>query len=244
MAKGDSAASHHYWRDQDSHVLSTIRPSLGPSVLLPNGDKISSTKAGTLPLHSCLTDRASTAMILPSLKSASLISIGQLCDDNCEVFLNKTSLVAVKNDDIILEGIRNPTDGLWDIPVRKTTLHEFNHPLPPIHPGIYPKSPTVCGAFKLPFNTPMTPKNKIFKSFRHFHQLIDDNEDWSLMETQQQTDAKVYFPVKLAPENPKLSVIIQKKHTHLELAQYLHAACFSPVKSTIITAVKKHHFKS
>ena len=131
MAKGDSAASHHYWRDQDSHVLSTIRPSLGPSVLLPNGDKISSTKAGTLPLHSCLTDRASTAMILPSLKSASLISIGQLCDDNCEVFLNKTSLVAVKNDDIILEGIRNPTDGLWDIPVRKTTLHEFNHPLPP-----------------------------------------------------------------------------------------------------------------
>ena len=64
------------------------------------------------------------------------------------------------------------------------------------------------------------------------------------METQQQTDAKVYFPVKLAPENPKLSVIIQKKQTHLELAQYLHAACFSPVKSTIITAIRKHHFKS
>ena len=66
MAKRDSAASHHYWRDQDSHILSNIRPSRRPSALLPNGDKISSTKAGTLPLPSCLTDCASTAIILRS----------------------------------------------------------------------------------------------------------------------------------------------------------------------------------
>ena len=64
------------------------------------------------------------------------------------------------------------------------------------------------------------------------------------MEPQQQTDAKDCFPVKLAPENPSLSVIIRKKKNHLELAQYLHAACLSPVKSTMITAIKKNHFKS
>ena len=64
------------------------------------------------------------------------------------------------------------------------------------------------------------------------------------MEKQQLTDAKEYFPVKLAPENPSLSVIIQKKNTHMELAQYFHAACLSPVKSTTITAIKKNHFKS
>ena len=129
------------------------------------------------------------------------------------MYLNEKSLLAVENIDIILEGIRNPTDGLRDISVQKTTLQQLIHSLPLIHPGLYPKHPTVCGAFQLPFNTPMTPKNRIFKQFRHFHQLIDDNVDWHLMEKQQQTDAKDYFPVKLAPENPSLSVIIQKKKT-------------------------------
>ena len=61
-------------------------------------------------------------MILPQLKSASLISIGQLCDDNCDVHLNKTKLVAIKNDKVILEGTGNYVDGLWDIPVHKQTV--------------------------------------------------------------------------------------------------------------------------
>ena len=30
----------------------------------------------------------------------------------------------------------------------------------------------------------------------------------------------------------------------MELAQYLHAACLSPVKSTMIAAIQKRHFKS
>ena len=35
-------------------------------------------------------------MIFPVLKSASLISIGQLYDDDCDVLLNETKLVAIK----------------------------------------------------------------------------------------------------------------------------------------------------
>ena len=30
----------------------------------------------------------------------------------------------------------------------------------------------------------------------------------------------------------------------MELEQYIHAACVSPVKSTMISAAKKHYFKS
>ena len=30
----------------------------------------------------------------------------------------------------------------------------------------------------------------------------------------------------------------------MELSQYLHDACLSPVKSTMIAVIKKHHFKS
>ena len=97
MAKGDSAASHHYWREQDANVLQDITNSKGPSVLIPNGDTIASTKKGILPLSDILSKVASTAMILPGLASASFISIRQLCDDDCKVFLDKQTLLAVKD---------------------------------------------------------------------------------------------------------------------------------------------------
>ena len=127
MAKGDSAASDHYWREQDAHVLSGIEDSLGPSVLIPNGETIASTKKGIVPLSQHLSTEASTAKILPGLSSASLVSIGKLCDDDCKVFLDKKILIAVKEDKVILEGKRNNNDGLWDIPVYKTSISQNSY---------------------------------------------------------------------------------------------------------------------
>ena len=140
MAKGDSATSDHYWREQDAHVLSDIQDSLGPSVLIPNGATIASTKKGTLPLSNHLTTEGSTAKILPGLSSASLVSLGKLCDDDCKVFLDKKNLIAVKDDEIILEGKRNKYDGLWDIPIYKTGISQNSCKLPSPHPSIYPRS--------------------------------------------------------------------------------------------------------
>ena len=42
----------------------------------------------------------------------------------------------------------------------------------------------------------------------------------------------------------KANVILRKKQTHVELARYLHAACFSPVTSTFVKAIRKGHFKT
>ena len=42
--------------------------------------------------------------------------------------------------------------------------------------------------------------------------------------------------------NNKLNVIIHKKSTNIELAQFLHGACFSPPKSTFIQAIKNGNF--
>ena len=42
--------------------------------------------------------------------------------------------------------------------------------------------------------------------------------------------------------NEYLNVIIRRKQTHSELADFLHAACFSPVVSTFLHAVKNNHF--
>ena len=102
MAKGDSAASSHYWRKEDEICLNDVKKFAGPSVLLPNKETITATQRGQLSLSPELSSQAQTAMILPQLKSASLISIGQLCDDDCDVLLNKQHLIAIKNKKVIL----------------------------------------------------------------------------------------------------------------------------------------------
>ena len=54
------------------------------------------------------------------------------------MLLNKSHLIAIKNNKIILEGTRNPYDKLWDIPVKKQNISPQNYRMPAIHPTIYP----------------------------------------------------------------------------------------------------------
>ena len=60
-----------------------------------------------------------------------------------------------------MEEIRNPADSLWDIPIQKTTLNTNNHPLPPLHPGMYKSSPTVCSATVQKYKIPFPSKNRV-----------------------------------------------------------------------------------
>jgi hypothetical protein len=61
--------------------------------------------------------KAKTAYVLDGITNASLISIGQLCDNNCIAVLDKRQLKAFKNNECILKGAHNTTDGLWDISI-------------------------------------------------------------------------------------------------------------------------------
>ena len=76
---------------------------------------------------------------------------------------------------------------------------------------------------------------------RYFDQLIEDNIDYISIEKQVNRDRTLYTPVTI--QSPSISVIIQKKKTHTELVQYLHAASFSPVKSTFRKAIKNIFLK-
>ena len=67
----------------------------------------------------------------------SLISIGQLCDDNYDELLNKKKLYAFKENELILEGNRKNSDGLWDIPVQKQSITQKNYALSLPHPSMY-----------------------------------------------------------------------------------------------------------
>ena len=165
----------------DEDVLENVHETTnGPTVTLPNGETLTSTRAGYLPLPAELSTRAKKATLLKNLKSSTLISFGQLCDDGCEVILKKKVCDIYKNNKIILRGTRNLIDGLWDIPLIK--------------------QPTV------------SPPPKLI--------LPSDHSDH------------------------KLNVIIRKDKTKMELAQFLHASCFGPTKSSWLKAISNNHFLS
>ena len=120
MVKGDSAARHHYWRPENSDCLQNKTTNPGPSVQIPDGHFIRATQQGTSLMLLELSTSAKKVFIITQLKGGSLISIGQSCDDGYNVLLNEKKMYAVKKHKIILEGDRNTTDGLWNIPVYKT----------------------------------------------------------------------------------------------------------------------------
>ena len=114
--KADTGASQHYIKNTDKNFLQQCRPvSTHCPILLPNGTIVNSTEQGKLPLSNKFQPQSSVAKILPSLKNNSLLSIGQLCDDNCTAIFNKQKLFILKNFEVILTGIRNFKDRLWDV---------------------------------------------------------------------------------------------------------------------------------
>ena len=78
-----------------------ITAKQGPPVQLPNSEIIQTTATGVGPLSQEFLEKARNTMILPKLTSSSLISLGQLCDDNCDILLNKNKMCAIKNNKII-----------------------------------------------------------------------------------------------------------------------------------------------
>ena len=97
-------------------ALVNPRTTNGPVVHLADNSTIKSTAVGTLPLTTLLSTQAKEAHVFSELQHP-LLSLGQLCDDNCDILLTKSKLIAKKNNKIILTGSRNKTDGLWDVPM-------------------------------------------------------------------------------------------------------------------------------
>jgi len=118
IAKRDSRASHHYWSLKDSHCLTNITPNTNIQVTLSNSQAIPSTIQGDLSILPYLSHKAQEAIVLPDLSNSSLISLDQLYNDDCDVYLSKKDLKVYKQDQLIITWYRNQQDSLWHIPVK------------------------------------------------------------------------------------------------------------------------------
>lgn len=111
--KANTGASGNYIRKNDAFILDNINStSTGLKVQLPDNSIITSTTEGNLPLHE-LPTAATKAHIFLAIKSASLLSIGQLCDSNCSALFTKQDLTIFNTTkDPILFGHHNTNDRL------------------------------------------------------------------------------------------------------------------------------------
>ena len=100
----------------------------GPTASLPNNTKIQATSMGVLPFHESLSQQAYEALVFPNITNVSLISVGQLCDDNCLVLFTKAKFFIIKNKKLIHDGWRNQTDGLWNFKINsQPTQYNINY---------------------------------------------------------------------------------------------------------------------
>ena len=123
----DTGCTSHYFT---THTQLKHENESSIQVKLPNGDVLHSSGSTKIPIPS-LSNQAQKAHIFPKLTSANLLSIGQLCDDNCIATFDKHKLIITKNNKTLIEGTRNFSNGMWYVPIHNdTTL--TSQPTPPL----------------------------------------------------------------------------------------------------------------
>ena len=100
ILKADTGASAHYVTTDDSKNLLNVKIAKTPKqVQLPNEEIIESSHDVSLPIHG-VHPIAKEATIFPALTSSSLLSIGQLCNDDCTVIFTKKDMKVIKNKNL------------------------------------------------------------------------------------------------------------------------------------------------
>ena len=134
-----------------------------------------------------------------------------------------------------MTGTRNHRDGLYDIPLEKTSIQQNNFIMPPLHP-IYKISnvrneeftKNQCNQISFTPKLKQTINNMNLKNFNNILQPVISN------------NTKDYVPVDLG--SGKINVILRKDKTKDDLVSFLHGAVCFPTSPTWIKAIKINHF--
>ena len=142
----------------------------------------------------------------------------------------------------MLKGNRNYQDGLWDTPITKTSVKDNNHysilnqaqhqDNMSLHQDNTSSHQDSMHSEQNVANHAKTTSPRIMTQFlKQLRTVADENRFHNDLEQIKLLDYKV-------------NVIMCKKQTHRELAQYLHASCLSPPVSTFVKDIKNNHFST
>ena len=126
----DSAATNHYLQRNATQYCTEIQSTDGPNVSVANGNTITPHLQAQIQLAPQLSRKGKNAYIFDEFKTGSLISVGQLCDDDCIAIFTKYNVNIMKQNRIIITGLCTD-NGLWSMPLshnikssNTTTRHE------------------------------------------------------------------------------------------------------------------------
>ena len=88
---------------------------------MENGDDMQATKKLQFNLSPEISREAQYGHIYDDLKTGTLVSVGQISDNDFDTICLKTRCVYFKNGKLIIKGIRYHTNGLWNIPLASTS---------------------------------------------------------------------------------------------------------------------------
>ena len=97
----DSGTSRHYFK-VNAPLQNVTSVNDGVSVTLLNGESISSTHCGYVPITG-ISKKARQAKVLPGLTMSSLVSLNQLCDDGCVVTFDDKKATVAKNNKTLFQ---------------------------------------------------------------------------------------------------------------------------------------------
>ena len=258
----DSGASNHFLKPTDTDCLKNIKPAPSIAIKMPDSTLVEANQKGLLPLSKKFSEKTRTARIVPKLSSESVLSVGNVCDDNTTTIFNSKNVYVAKNNEIILEGYRNKdTHPLYKVPLeepKETTKIDFNLVTKLLAPGIYLKPPKTSKQACCS-NNPIEKKTTVLQPKTPFlDSIIQDNEDLYTIKQQLKADRKKEINVNhlyalIGQEPPKtydttykgeINVILRKDTKKKDLARFHHTSLFAPVQQTLLEAIKENYLMS
>ena len=92
-----------------------------------SGTVMPATQHGYFNLSTELSPAAQSAFVLDDLQTGTLISLAQLCDDDCIAIFTKYDVKIIKNNKIIITGKRED-NGLWSVPITTPATSHLTSP--------------------------------------------------------------------------------------------------------------------
>jgi hypothetical protein len=104
------------------HLTNPSTVDNGPTILSASGTAMPTTRQGQLSLSPHLSSAAQSAFVLDDLKTGTLISLAQLCDDDCIAIFTRYDVKLLKNNKVVITGTRM-SNGLWSLPLGSPPTH-------------------------------------------------------------------------------------------------------------------------
>ena len=115
----NTAATKHYITEEKLLICNKVQNTLNSYVALADRRIMSPTKKAILPISGKLTRDTKISYSFNNLRSGSLISISQLCNNYWVAIFSKYDAKIMKNNKIIIWG-RRTDNRLWKIPMSES----------------------------------------------------------------------------------------------------------------------------